>query len=186
MTKKVDEKIKKVLKENNLGIKLDIGCGGNKQEGFVGLDIRPLKGVDIVQDLEKFPWALPDKCASLAVASHVIEHINPQGGTFIKFMDEVWRVLKPGARFAMVFPYAGSQGYWQDPTHCNQINETTFAYFDPLHKSQLWTIYKPKPWYYRFVSFDPNGNIEILMMRHSENEDEWQKERTGWGPMRLE
>ena len=163
MTKKVDEKIKKVLKENNLGIKLDIGCGGNKQEGFVGLDIRPLKGVDIVQDLEKFPWALPDKCASLAVASHVIEHINPQGGTFIKFMDEVWRVLKPGARFAMVFPYAGSQGYWQDPTHCNGVNEITFAYFDPCDRSGYWNIYKPKPWKIVSQHWNVNGFMEVLL-----------------------
>ena len=29
------------------GIRLDIGCGANKQPNFVGIDLRPLPGVDI-------------------------------------------------------------------------------------------------------------------------------------------
>lgn len=70
-------KIEKILKENNLGIKLDIGCGSSKQSGFIGMDIRPFPGVDIVWDIEKFPWPLPDQCASFAMTSHVVEHITP-------------------------------------------------------------------------------------------------------------
>ncbi len=34
--------------KNKAGILLDIGCGGNKQKGFVGMDKRKLKGVDII------------------------------------------------------------------------------------------------------------------------------------------
>lgn len=142
----MDPKIAKILKDNNLGIKLDIGCGFNKQPGFVGIDIREGPGVDIVQDLEKFPWPLPDNSVSLAVASHVVEHIDPHGFTFVNFMNEVWRVLKPGGHFMISTPYAGSQGYFQDPTHCNPCNEITWCYFDPLDGSRLYYIYKPKPW----------------------------------------
>lgn len=40
-------------------VKLDIGCGGNKQEGFIGMDKRELPGVDIIHDLEVFPWCIP-------------------------------------------------------------------------------------------------------------------------------
>lgn len=79
--------IKKILAENT-GIKLDIGCGENKQDGFVGIDMRASSGVDIVHDLEEFPWPLPDDCVVLAIASHVVEHINPHKGVFIQFMDE--------------------------------------------------------------------------------------------------
>ena len=39
--------------------KLDIACGGNKQEGFWGVDLRPLPGVDTVHTLEEFPWPHP-------------------------------------------------------------------------------------------------------------------------------
>lgn len=190
------DNVKKLLRENNLGIKLDIGCGENKQEGFIGMDVRPFKGVDIVQNLEKFPWILPDNSVSMAVASHVLEHINPalpdsklvalinllkekkilnekeiienigeydHFGTFIRFMDEVWRILKPRGRFAFVVPYAGSIGYFQDPTHINPINEVTMAYFDPLDFSGLWRIYKPKPWKIISNTWNNGGTLEIVL-----------------------
>ena len=34
-------------------IRLDVGCGSNKQHGYVGMDIRKIKGVDIVHDAER-------------------------------------------------------------------------------------------------------------------------------------
>jgi hypothetical protein len=43
-----------LLKEKS-GIRLDIGCGANKQENFVGIDYRDLPGVDIVHNVLKFP-----------------------------------------------------------------------------------------------------------------------------------
>lgn len=180
----------------NNGIRLDIGCGNNKQEGFAGMDYRPGPQVDIVHNLEQFPWPLPDESVSFAFASHVLEHINPaspdpklvglidlllkkklisenevstyigenhQLGTFIRFMDEVWRVLEPGGRFVFVVPYAGSQGYFQDPTHINPLNEVTMAYFDPLDQSKLWHLYRPKPWKIIDNFWSAYGNLEVKL-----------------------
>lgn len=188
--------VDKILKENNLGIRIDLGCGAHKQPGFVGLDVRALPGVDVVCDLTKFPWPLPDACASLVMSSHLMEHLNPMapdarlvgllklllakgtitkaeadeyigtidpGPLFIAFMDEVWRVLKPGGKFMSSMPYAGSSGFFQDPTHINQINAATFAYFDPLAVGGLYTIYTPKPWKIEACSYAVNGNIEVVL-----------------------
>lgn len=164
------KKINSLLKRYNQGIKLDLGCGANKQHDFVGMDIRKLPGVDIVHNVEKFPWPLPDKCASLIMASHLVEHINPHGGVFLRFMDEVWRVLKYDGRFIISAPYAGSPGYWQDPTHCNGCNEITWAYFDPLEAGGfLYKIYKPKPWKIIFNSWSMNGNIEVVLEKRKED-----------------
>lgn len=187
-----------LLEKHNQGIRLDIGCGKNKQKGFVGMDFRPDEEVDIVQDLTKFPWSLPDESVSLATASHVLEHINPASpdpkliglidlllkkkmitiqeaksyigehknfGTFIRFMDEVWRILKTDGQFGFVVPYAGSAGYWQDPTHINPITEATIAYFDPLDQSKLWYIYRPKPWKTINNNWNTNGNLEVLLTK---------------------
>jgi len=163
--------IQKLLKSKS-GIKLDIGCGGNKQDGFVGMDYRKLKGVDIVQDIEKTPWPLPDESVVLAVASHVVEHIDPHAGVFMRFMDEVWRVLKPDGEFAITTPYAGSIGYFQDPTHCNPCNENTFRYFDPLDVptgGQLYGIYKPKPWRIKLNAFSQSGNLDVILVKRRED-----------------
>jgi len=73
----VDQSDIQSLLNQQSGIRLDIGCGANKNPGFVGMDIRPLPDVDIVQDVEEFPWPLPDESVLMAVCSHVVEHINP-------------------------------------------------------------------------------------------------------------
>ena len=199
------EHIKHILEENNLGIKLDIGCGANKQPGFVGIDNRDLPGVDIVWNVELFPWPLPDGCASLCMASHLLEHIDPHGGDarvaplvkllidkglvtteeiktvmgnydpgpkFLAFMDECWRILKPDGQFMIAVPYAGSTGYFQDPTHVNPINEVTWAYFDPLEPNtdgQLYRIYEPKPWKIGPSAWNQFGNIETLLIKRRED-----------------
>lgn len=152
------------------GIRLDIGGGANPQPGFVNLDKRGLPGVDIVHDVEEFPWPLPDECVLVAMASHLVEHINPAGGGFIRFMDEVWRVLKPGGEFAISCPHGSSQGYLQDPTHCNQVNEATWSYFDPecpRTGGALYAIYQPKPWRVKYLTWSPNANIEVILVKRS-------------------
>lgn len=154
-------------------IDLDIGCGANKQPGFVGIDIRALDGVDIVHDVEVYPWPLPDDCVRRAVASHLVEHINPHKGNFIQFMNEVWRIMKVGGEFMIATPHGYSQGYLQDPTHCNPCNEWTWAYFDPFEKQtggHLYNIYKPKPWRIKYLSFSPAANIEVILVKRGEDE----------------
>jgi SAM-dependent methyltransferase len=155
------------------GIRLDIGCGENKNPGFVGMDIRALDGVDIVHDVEAFPWPLPDDSVLSAVCSHVVEHINPHNFGFINFMDEVWRVMKVGGDFAISCPHGSSQGFLQDPTHCNALNETTWTYFDPYEpraQGVLYSIYRPKPWRIKFLSWSPVANIEVVLVKRSLDE----------------
>jgi predicted SAM-dependent methyltransferase len=62
------------------GIRLDIGCGANRQQGagWVGMDVQPLSGVDIVHDLTKFPWPIESESVLTALASHILEHIQPE------------------------------------------------------------------------------------------------------------
>lgn len=156
----------------NSGIFLDIGCGAHKQPGAVGMDIRPLPGVDIVHDVEEFPWPLPDACVKAAMASHLVEHINPHKFGFVRFMNEVWRVLQVGGEFAIATPHGSSQGYLQDPTHCNPCNEATWDYFAPERPSQLWTIYRPRPWRIKLLTANPAGNMEVILVKLADDQIE--------------
>lgn len=79
--------------EAKRGIQLDVGCSDHKQEGWVGMDKRKVNGVDIVHDLERFPYPLPDNCCTQILCSHVMEHLNPQCAVTV--MDEFWRIMKP-------------------------------------------------------------------------------------------
>jgi SAM-dependent methyltransferase len=164
-----NQEIEDLLKKMS-GIRLDIGCGGAKTPGFVGIDLRPLDGVDIVHDIEQQPWPLPDECVLCAVASHLVEHIYPARFGFINFMNEVWRVLRVGGEFAIATPHGYSPGYLQDPTHCNPCNEATWSYFDPFEPNTgggLWQIYKPMPWRIKFLAWDPSANIEVVLVKRA-------------------
>ncbi|MFX0210472.1 MAG: hypothetical protein ACFFDT_31120 [Candidatus Hodarchaeota archaeon] len=156
------------LVKKNGGIRLDIGCGENKQENFIGLDKRKLEGVDIVWDLEKFPYPLPDDCCMAIIGSHIIEHIKPW--LTIDFINELWRIMKPGGQLALVYPYPGSTGFWQDPTHCNGLNEATWQYFDPRYP--LFEIYRPKPWLNEkgFPTWKLTTVVEVFMNKITEEE----------------
>lgn len=203
---RIPSHVEKLLNDK-AGVKLDLGCGEHKNKGFIGIDYLPYPGVDIVWDLERFPWPLPDECAIVAVTSHLVEHLDPHGGDsrvaplinlllkkklvtpkeveeyigeinpgprFMRFMDEVWRVLKPEGEFAMVYPYAGSPGFYQDPTHVNNINEMTWWYFDPEEPhlgGDLYTFYRPKPWRIKMSAYSKQGNMEVVLVKRQEKEE---------------
>jgi hypothetical protein len=135
------------------------------------MDHQPLPGVDIVHSWNDMPWPLPDESCVQILASHVVEHVNPADGGFLRWMDECWRILKPGYTLAIVAPYATSHGMFQDPTHINFVNETTFAYFDPEHYSAgglLYSFYTPRPWRVEQCYWDPNASIEVIMRKREQ------------------
>lgn len=152
------------------GIRLDIGCGDNKQSGFVGMDKQEFPGVEIVHDWNDYPWPLPDACCLLVMASHVVEHVNPADGGFLQWMDELWRVCQVDAEVMISYPHGSSQGYLQDPTHCNALNEATWAYFAPSHPSGFWNFYKPKPWKIKILNWNPAGNVQVVLIKQEEKE----------------
>lgn len=171
----MNRKIVKMLKEKS-GIMLDLGCGGNKQSGFVGMDIRQMPGVDIVHDVERVPYPLPDCCCSKILLSHLIEHICPK--KVFGLMNELWRITKPEGILMISTPYGGSRGFWQDPTHCHGWVENTAIYFDPKpimlgdQFNILYNIYKPKPWKILQNNWFATGNMEIVLQRREEETNE--------------
>ncbi len=106
--------------------RLDIACGQNKTPGFFGVDIAPGEGVDVVWDLEQFPWPFPDNSVDEAVCNHYIEHTKD----LIAFMNEVHRILVPGGQVLFRAPYYNSMRAWQDPTHTRAISDATFLYYN--------------------------------------------------------
>jgi len=53
----------------------------------------------------------------------------PSDGLF-KFMEEVYRILKPEGKIRIIAPYYASIRAIQDPTHVRSIGEVTFMYFN--------------------------------------------------------
>jgi len=103
---------------------VDIGCGSRKATGFVGVDLAPAPGVDIVADLSKaFPFG--DSAVDELRAYDVIEHLTDR----IHTMNEIWRVCKPGAKVDIRVPSSDGRGAFQDPTHVSFWNINSFKYY---------------------------------------------------------
>ena len=107
-------------------VKLNLACGQIKMDGFTGVDKVKTDAVDVVHDLETFPWPFESGSVDEVHCSHYIEHT----ADLIAFVDELWRIMKPGARATIIAPYYTSIRAWQDPTHKRPISEMTFMYFN--------------------------------------------------------
>jgi SAM-dependent methyltransferase len=106
--------------------RIDLGCGPYKQEGWHGVDVRPLPAVDEVLDLEQGILPYPDESVEEYRASHVLEHIR----NLIPLMNEVWRTLKPDGTFTIEVPLFPDVGAIKDPTHVRFFVPESFDYFD--------------------------------------------------------
>ena len=108
-------------------VKIDLACGRNKAApDFLGIDKVQLEGVDKVMDLEVFPWDIESESVDEIFCSHYAEH-TPD---LIKFMDEIYRILKVGGVAKIIVPYGSSIRAFQDPTHKRFLFAETFLYFN--------------------------------------------------------
>jgi predicted O-linked N-acetylglucosamine transferase (SPINDLY family)/glycosyltransferase involved in cell wall biosynthesis len=105
-------------------LRIDLGCGVNKPDGFIGVDLCSGVGVDIIADLSKiFPFK--DDSVDEVRAHDIIEHLQDR----IHTMNEIWRVCKPGAKVDIRVPSTDGRGAFQDPTHVSFWNINSFLYY---------------------------------------------------------
>lgn len=129
----VDEDYKQVATGEAI-LRLDLGCGERKQQGYIGVDFKEVKGVDVVCNLEEYPWPFKDDSVIEIRASHYIEHVKD----IKSFMEECYRIMTNGGIITFTAPYYTSIRATQDFTHVRSISENTFLYFNqPWLKSQL-------------------------------------------------
>jgi hypothetical protein len=137
------------------GLKLDLGCGNAaaKKPGFIGVDMEQRDGVDLVVDLTKFPWPWADNSVEEVVCSHVVEHIPAIDHDFVlvkdpgtdlgvsvqrvttyprmAFFNELYRIMKPGAKAFIETPHWASTRAYGDQTHVwPPVSEMFFFYLN--------------------------------------------------------
>lgn len=122
-------------------VRLDLACGQNKAEGFVGVDAVELDGVDFTCDLSQTPWhfyqpgsrnglgkLLVSDSVDTVRCSHFFEHLD--GPERIGFMNELYRVMKLYHSAEIIVPYGMNGRAVQDPTHkWPPVVENSFLYF---------------------------------------------------------
>jgi SAM-dependent methyltransferase len=107
--------------------RLHLGCGNDVLAGWVNHDLVALPGVDVVHDLEVFPWPFEDDRFSRVRLYHVLEHLSEP----IRAIEELHRITRAGGTVEVRVPYWNSQDWATDPTHRTPFNEYSFNFFDP-------------------------------------------------------
>lgn len=133
--------------------KIHLGAGHEIIPEYENHDIVPLPGIDIVHDLNIFPWPWENEIASEVVAIDLIEHLDE----FIPTMEEVYRILEDGGILKAKVPYWNSVYRHADPTHKRGFHEFTFHFFDP--KSE-WCKLRP---YYSSARFAIIEEVFVLI-----------------------
>lgn len=84
------------------GIKLNLGSGFKKKEGFTNVDISLECNPDIIADLEQ-PLPFKDNSVSHIYSEHTFEHIRPM--FWKSFLNELQRIAKPNCILEIMVPF---------------------------------------------------------------------------------
>lgn len=148
---------KTVMSLKDHQVKVDIGCGLNKQRD-IGLDIKRLPGVDVVADVSKnLPFK--DNTIDEIFCSHTIEHIeNP-----IKLIEEIWRITKPKGKVVIKVPHCQNHGAFRDPTHKSFWHEDTFIHFTETNRLPNW--YSPARFKIIYIKVSTTSKLAKLLSK---------------------
>ena len=105
-------------------MKVNLGSGPIRYEGFINIDASSHVNPDIVCNIEE-GILLEDSTVSVMRANMILEHVSD----IIFVMNEIWRVLRPDGVIHIIVPHETSAMAWGDPTHKRVFNEESFGYF---------------------------------------------------------
>ncbi len=110
---------------------LDLGCGNNKYKSMnkndlvIGIDQVKIHNVDIVWNLNKFPYPFNNNEFDLIYTSHTLEHLDNLDETF----QEIIRITKNHGKIIIRVPHFSCGVSYRDPTHKILFSYFTFNYF---------------------------------------------------------
>jgi predicted SAM-dependent methyltransferase len=119
-------------------IKLNVGCGAKQLKGWVNLDSHRLPGVDVVHDLNKYPWPFKNSSVKCIFAESVLEHLDSK----TRPIEEAYRILVDGGELRIIVPFCPSVGAFSDPTHKQFYSYYSFDHYNPANGLHYYV--KPK------------------------------------------
>jgi len=99
-------------------LKLNIGGGYKRYDGFLNVDYDSHCNPDYVCDVEKEILPFEDNSIEEVKVHHILEHL---GEGYFYFLKELYRVCQDGATIDVVVPHHRHDNFLNDPTHRRPI-----------------------------------------------------------------
>lgn len=123
------------MKKSKL-IRLNLGCGLNKMDEFINIDVEPSCKPDVICNFLTGKLPYKDNTVDEIVLFHTIEHINKKLHSHL--LAEIWRVLKPTADLLVSYPeflvcvenwktnYHGQKTFWEATIFGRQLYSSDY------------------------------------------------------------
>jgi len=128
-------------------MKLNIGSGEKKKEGYINIDISSKCNPDYVWDITNIPY--PKEWATNVErieVDNLVEHLPRE--RFIEIMNYWHDILMTGGVLWIKAPaiarditFEQLDAVFGDPTHTNPLTERTFTYWDLNDRMNRWQLF---------------------------------------------
>ncbi|HCV31739.1 MAG TPA: hypothetical protein DGO89_17110 [Microcoleaceae bacterium UBA9251] len=142
--------------------KLDLGCGGNKKPGTIGLDCSDIPGiVDHVLNIQTDILPFPDRSVEYVHSSYTLEHLTDP----IHLFQEVSRVCIDGAKLEFWTPYV-----WHNSSfiygQTNHYQEDNYMHLC-VWFADLWSVSLGARWYLKEIVYvvPPHILVELYKQK---------------------
>jgi len=103
----------------------DFGCGKNKIENAIGVDITLNSECDLIFNLDKVPYPIKSNTIDLIYMRHSLEHLE----NIFEIFSEIARILKKGGRLIIISPHYTCAHSYIDITHKRAFSIFSFEPF---------------------------------------------------------
>ena len=108
-------------------LRLNLGCGTKRLDGYINVD--KFGNPDLCFDLETFPYPWENNSVAEIEMHHVLEHLGQQTATYLKIIQELYRICQPEAKIHITVPNHRSDRFFHDPTHVRPITPVGLSMF---------------------------------------------------------
>jgi len=113
-------------------LKLNIGCGNKRVEGYLGVDKFRCDAADYICDIENEKLPFEDNTITAIILDNAIEHFYD----IPKVINELVRVSRKGTIIKIITPHFSSLSSWIDPTHIHHLSYFSFDHFEKSSNPQ--------------------------------------------------
>ena len=155
-------------------MKLNLGCGFDKREGWLNVDNFAACAPDQVLDIETTPWALETDAFDHVLMKHVLEHVGAEFSVFSAVMRELYRVTAPGGLVEIHVPHVRHDTFWSDPTHVRAFTPLSFLMMSK-RQNRIWMENRAN---YTMLAFlmEVDFEVETVVQTY---EEQWQAKLDG-------